>query len=189
MEQPSSINRREFARVDVRAEAQVMPVEPEELEALRVQLLRRASVWAPGDITALRMMANGSPSRESSMLARALVELSREVARLRQVSDGGDWDARGIRGALQRLSGNGGQLESPAPVQKDDLLLMRVIADDSGMPPVQCLIRVVDPHVEPGVCGFRFEAIHPEDQDRMVRHVFRVQRQELRDAAFENEDD
>ena len=46
----------------------------------------------------------------------------------------------------------------------------------------------VNPNADEGQCGFCFEAIHPEDQDRMVRHVFRVQRKELRDAAHEGSD-
>ena len=132
------------------------------------------------------MMANGSQSRESSLIARALVEISREIARLRQVCDSEAWNERSVDATLECLSGSGGQLGTPAPLQRDEILLMRVLADDDGMPPIQCLIRIVAPGLEAGRSGFSFEAIHPEDQDRLVRHVFRLQRKELRDAARES---
>ena len=168
---------REYARIDVRLQARVRPLDEKEAEALKTELARAASVWAPMDEASLREMMNGT-SPEEAILARGLLDLSDQFVRLKATIERQPQNT--VQVEVIQISGGGGRFTCPAPIGEDELLEIRYTGDE--IPPVKALIRVV--HVHEDSLGFKYEKIHPRDKDRLIRLVYRLQRLALREAQL-----
>lgn len=171
---------REFARIEVRLGALVQPLDEPRAEALRREILARQTVWAPGNETALRDMAASGQAGPESLLAQAILELAEQIARLQAKVLGPPEPVK--RATIVQLSGGGGRLTSPLPLERGERLELRL--DGEEVHPIRMLIRVVHDHGADGH-GFVFEAIHPRDQDRLVRLIYGLQRQGLRETHLE----
>jgi c-di-GMP-binding flagellar brake protein YcgR len=91
-------------------------------------------------------------------------------------------------GTLVELSGGGARLESHLLMERGTRLQLRLEDDESGNPPVQVVAQVV--HAEgsaPGRFGVKFETIHPTDQERLIRFIYRLQRRALRRKHMESD--
>ncbi len=171
--------RREFARIPVQLRVRFRIVEDTEAGALSEEIVERPSVWAPAGEAALRDIASGTTSGKDGLLSQAILELASQVVRLQAlVLDGaGPMQA----GLVVQLSGGGGQLAAELPLRVGARIELRFADEETGAPPVRAIAEIVHEHADaPARYGFRFSAIHPQDQDRLIRFLYRIQRQQLR---------
>ncbi len=176
-----SKNRREFARIDVELHARFRSVSGDEIRDLEQQLALRPSVWAPTDESRLRDLASSTAAGTDGILAQALLDVAAEIVLLRsRVLDlGGPMDT----GTITQLSGGGGQLVASALLDLGQDLELRLDDYEQGLPPIRALVKVVHRRGEvPDAYGFRFEVIHARDQDRLIRFIYQLQRQAIREA-------
>jgi hypothetical protein len=182
MESTTVRGRREFARIPVRIAARLKILEPSEAEELRRELLENPSVWSPPGEPALRELASGSRSDETALLSQAILDLCERLQVLDHRVAGAARPMEAVR--LVQLSGSGAQLHSRRRIAPGTLLELQLDDDGSGVPPLRILAEVVHARGEGGsVYGVRFAAIHPIDSERLIRYVYRIQRQTLRKEA------
>ncbi len=180
-----SSNRREFARIDVSLCTRFRCLDEAEAEALTETLLARPSVWAPANESRLRDLASSTAAGTEGVLAQALLDLAGEIVQLRSrvLDAGGPMPS----GTIVQISGGGGQLASPIDLDLHQLLELRFDDPAQCLPPIRALARIVHRRVtEVDAYGFRFEAIHPQDQDRLIRYIYQLQRQAIREAHATN---
>lgn len=187
MEQ-AQINEREFARFAVRLRARFRVVEnDEELETLSERLLETPSVWAPEGESELWKLADSPGSGPDGLLARAILDIARQVERLngRLMDDAGPMSV----GSVVQLSGGGIRFSTSTLLKAGDRVDLRLMDDESEAPPIRILGEVV--HVEgtpPAHYGLAFKTIHPVDRERLMRYIYHVQRRELRRATRDREE-
>jgi hypothetical protein len=186
MGSPHPSNDREFARIPVRIPARFKILSAEEIETLRETILDAPSVWALDGESTLRNLAASTQAGAEGILARAMLELSTQMARLtyRVLHSGGPMEPA----TLVQLSGGGARIECHPLLERGTRLQLRLEDHESGNPPVQVLAQVV--HAEgssPGRYGIKFETVHPADQERLIRFIYRLQRKELRRKHMESD--
>ena len=185
---PEPNEEREFARIDVSLNARFQVLEPDSASRLLELLERKPSVWAPSQESALRNLAISGTSDREAILAQAVLDLAGQVVTLRSRLI----DATGPMqsGTILELSGGGGRLSTEPLLDLDTLLELRLPSDEDGCPPVRALVRIVhrDPK-PPGSYGLKFEGIHPQDQDRIIRYIYQVQRSALREQLEDDRND
>lgn len=168
--QPTGTDQREFARTPVQWPAWIKPLDHEQASALDVELRLRPSVWEPQNEEGLRQLAYASSGGQEALLARAILDLTGEIVRLRAQLADPDRELRQVD--VVELSRGGGRLITPLLLRPDDRLEIRFEPIAAGMPPVRALIRIVHRYEgpDPGF-GFAYDAIHPHDRDRMDRLI------------------
>lgn len=195
MNEESSPNRtRSFARVDERLPVRLRVIDASEAEALARRLAQEASYTekvAGEPPRRLRSAGSWEQAALAAILDR-LERLERTVegiaARLEvDLADNGGW----IEGETVSVSGGG--LGIWAPVRLPENIFLEVELTLAGEPAgmVRVLGRVTslvhpdgqDLPVGRFRLGVAFEAIHPEDQEAVVRHTFRAQRALLRERV------
>lgn len=175
-------NQREFARVPVRLAARFRVVRGEEAEALEARLLDAPSVWAPPGEAELLKLAGGGGSGSEGVLARAILDVGHHVARLTHrvlVATGPT-----AVGEFLQLSGGGGLMATDEALAEGARLDLRLADEDPEAPPLRVLAEVVrGQRRSAGNYPLRFVAIHPTDQERLIRFVHSLQRRQLRRAS------
>lgn len=179
---PAGKPEREFARIAVAFQASILPVD-EDLDARRELILRAPSVWSPSNENALREMVAGDSGEANSRLAQAILDLSAQLVRLQTRMEAGGRAMTDVR--VIEISGGGGQIEAPLPLQVGDRLEMRFDTTDEAVPPIRALIEILHTKGEGQAFGFRFDALHPADQDRLIRWIYQLQRVALRNTGDE----
>jgi hypothetical protein len=167
---------REFARIDVRIRARMQPLDDARAALLAKALLERPSVWTPTGLAVLRDLASGSAPGPSTTLAQAVLETTVEIARLASRQENGTSALH--EATIVQLSGGGGRLATPFPLDVDDRIELSFDDDDPEIPPVRALARVVHRHEDS--IGFSSEVLHPRDQELVVRAIYGLQRRSLR---------
>lgn len=175
---PQGRDRREYARVAVSVPVRWQALDEEDAREVRESLMEAPTVWAPTDEPRLREIAARREEPAASVLARAVLELAEEVARHRRSLADGSGPMKA--GTLVELSGGGGALDL-APVPECGRLIDLRLDDAPG---VRVLAEIVGPPRESRI-GFRFVAVHPQDHDRIIRYVYRIQRESLRSRHVE----
>ena len=127
------------------------------------------------------------------MLARAVLELSEQVVRLRsRVFSTADST---LPATIVQLCGGGGQLTCPTSFPSGQLLELTLQDDDDGTPPVRAIVEIIHQqgvaHIRGGVevlhgQGFRLAVIHDLDQDRLMRLIYSLQRRAIHAAHTDN---
>jgi hypothetical protein len=176
--------RREFSRTTVQWPAWIKPLDDEKAAALDVELRLRPSVWEPQNEETLRQLAYGSGGgHNEALLARAILDLTAEIVRLRAQLADPDRELRQVD--VVELSRGGGRLITPLLLRPEDRLEIRFEPIDEGMPPVRALIRIVHRFEgpDPGF-GFAYEAIHPHDRDRIDRLIDQARCQTASDGRY-----
>ena len=181
-DQPAG-ERREFARTSVQWPAWIKPLDLERAAALDVELRLRPSVWEPQNEESLRQLAYGGDGGREALLARAILDLTGEIVRLRAQLADPDRELRQVD--VVELSRGGGRLITPLLLRPEDRLEIRFEPIDEGMPPIRALIRIVHRFEgpDPGF-GFAYEAIHPHDRDRMDRLIDQAQCRTAADSHY-----
>lgn len=170
---------REFARIRVSLRARYQAVNPSRAEEIRDVILQQPSVWAPSVESALRDMATSGAAGSEGVLSRAILELADQVVHLKSLLGESGGPMRPVE--VSELSGGGGALILDAVPEQGALMDVRLHDVAEQPPPVRFLAEVV--HIQkdnPLRCGIKFVAIHPQDQDRLIRYVYQVQRRALR---------
>lgn len=167
---------REFARIDVEIAVTIRPLDEDELERSRARLGTRPSVWGPSDEGTLRDLVNRNAGDHETVLARALLEITGQVVKLRSCLVEAPEGA--VEGRLIQLSGGGGRVECRLGLDLDDHFEIRFVDDDNDIPPLRAVCTVV--HRDQTSVGFRFEVLHRRDEDLLVRTIYGLQRRALR---------
>jgi hypothetical protein len=172
-------DQREFARIEVAYRLSILPLDDASAAKLREQIATRPSVWALRDELSLREIVDRTRGTEA-LLAQAILDLSAQIVHLRRqlpASSGAPvWSA-----TLRQVSGGGGMIEAEVPLDIGDLFELRFIDGDDEVPHFVALARIIDRRAA-GRFGFRFEAIHPRDQEALIRLIYALQRRALRQA-------
>jgi hypothetical protein len=172
---------REFARVTVNLRARYHKLNPSRVEEVREKILRQPSVWATTVESTLRDMATSGSGGAEGALSRAILELSEQVVHLRSLV--GEFGGPMNSVVISELSGGGGALIPDTAPEKGAILDIRIHDCEEAAPPIHFLAEVVHcKEDDPVRCGFKFTGIHPQDQDRLIRYIYKVQRKALRDA-------
>jgi c-di-GMP-binding flagellar brake protein YcgR len=175
-------NRRQFARISVSLRVRFRVVRGDEADALREELLDAPSVWAPEGESLLLKLATGSGSGSEGLLARAVLDVSRQIGRLSHhvLAASGPTAV----GDLLQLSGGGCLLSTRSTVPEGSQLDLRIADDDLEAPPIRFLAEVVRGQRPPdGRVPLRFASMHPSDQERLIRFLHALQRRQLRKAS------
>ncbi len=174
---------RAFFRVAVHVPARLRPLAPEEVERVREAVRRAPALWAPSEVPVLEGLASRPAPSAERTLARAVLELAEQVSALRGLllEQGGPMGAA----TIVELSGGGGQLAARVRLDPGQHFELRIESGGPGGPaPLRAVgevVRLLDPS---GLhCAFRFDAIHPDDQDRLVAWLYDVQREAFRRAG------
>ena len=170
---------REFARVTVQLDTRFRIVEGKSIDCLEARLAEAPTVWAPEGERALVDLANSTRAGSDALMAKAILDITRQVRRLRTAvrDPGGPMEV----GRLTQLSGGGGRLVTTMTLEYGACLDLRLLDDDTEPPPVRLLAEVVHGNgLPPGAYGLKFRAMHRSDRDRLIRHIYRLQRRELR---------
>ena len=176
----TQINEREFARLEVQLRARFRVVESDEdLEALTADVLRRPSVWGLEGESELWHVADSPQSGPQGLLARAVLDLARQVQRVsgQVLDESGPMNV----GSVVQLSGGGIRFATSALFSNGTILLLRLMDERMEAPPVRALAEVA--HVEGEAAaryGLAFTTIHPADRERLIRYIYQLQRRALR---------
>ena len=119
------------------------------------------------------------------MLAQAILDLCSQVAGLRsRILD----SAGPVKSAaILQLSGGGGELRCDLCLEEGDRFEIRFKDDENDVPPIRALGQVVHESQQGNRVGFCFKAMHPRDQDLLMRTIYRLQREALRNAQHREE--
>ena len=175
---------RKLARVAVDLKARFRVLDPTEHDAVRRRLMNAPSVWAPSDEASLLSLAASGASGTEALLARGLLDVCDQVRRLsyRVLASVGPMEA----GQVVQVSGSGCQMSTRILLRPSTCLELQIEDDDDGVPPVRVVAEVV--HAEGpagGRYGLRFNSIHPTDQERLIRYLYRMQRRTLRETHLD----
>ena len=169
---------RMYARIESVVEVRVRLVTDEQAEGMKISFAASPSVWKLTDESTIRSLAGQSGGDRSAVLAQAVLELATLVARLQaRLQDTGE---PMHPATIVQLSGGGGQISTPMPIKLGDKLEVH-FRDDDRTPPIHALVEILHAHGHSGGFGFRFEAIHPHDHDRLIRLIYQIQREALRE--------
>ncbi|HEU4400471.1 MAG TPA: PilZ domain-containing protein [Candidatus Polarisedimenticolia bacterium] len=179
-ENPDLASKRDFARVDVHLKARFLVLERPVYALLRDQIHRSPSIWGPEEEESLRELASTALSSPNGLLARAILDLANQIARMRARLEERDGPMQVAE--LLNLSGSGGLLDTGGVMLATGALLdLRIEDDASSLPPLRVLAEVVrQDRPQAGQYGLRFVAIHRQDQERLIRYIYDLQRQALR---------
>ena len=176
---PQPANEREYARIEVDLAVRFKILEAGEATTLREILEEKATVWAPSHEKVLLDLATAGTSDREAMLAQAILDLSDQVVKLRSkvMDSAGPMQS----GMVQELSGGGGRLSTELLLEEDVLLDLAFLSGNQECPPIRMIARIVHRDSSPpSHYGFKFEAINPQDHDRIIRYVYQIQRRTLR---------
>ena len=174
-----SRDQRKYARIEAVVEARVRLVDEEQATEMKRSFGSRPSVWKLRDESTIRSLASQSGVDRQAVLAQAVLELAAQVVRLQAQIQQTDEPMHPA--TIVQLSGGGGQMSTPLPIKLGDKLEVH-FQDDERTPPIHALVEIVHARGTPGGFGFRFEAIHPHDHDRLIRLIYQIQREALREA-------
>ena len=183
----TQINEREFARLEAHLQARFRVIESEtELATLVADVLKAPSVWGAEGESELRHLADSPQSGAPGLLARALLDVARQVQRMsgRLLDEGGPMNV----GTVDQISGGGVRFATSALLKRGSLLLLRLMDDRLEAPPVRVIAEVA--HAggpAPARYGLAFTTIHPADRNRLIRYVYQLQRRELRHGGADPE--
>lgn len=170
-------NSREFVRVIVKIPVHFRAVTREETETLEREFLSRPAGWGLNEEGALRDLAISPSGGSEGILARAILEITAQVGRLTGETEASDGPRQ--VGELVDLSGGGGLLQTETTLASGDFLDIRFTYEDKA-PPLRALVEILlqrTTHSEG--YAFRFHTIHRLDQERLIRHVYDIQRQAM----------
>ncbi|ANM30512.1 hypothetical protein ABI59_14420 [Acidobacteria bacterium Mor1] len=176
----SEERQREYARIDVQLWAKVDLLTPAKANELTERIMKRPSVWAPREESALREITLTGSGVEA-ILAGSLLEVSEQIVHIRTALQA---QGPSSPATLLQLSGGGGLLSTELMPELDSEIDLQLDAPEQGAPPIRCIARIVhrDP---PDVYGFAFAAIHPRDQERLIRYLYTLQRRSIREHRRE----
>ena len=177
---PDLDSKRDLIRVNVHLRARFLALEPAAGALLRDDIHRNPSIVDHEKEESLRELAAAALANPNGVMARAILDLANQIARLRvRLSD---HDGPMLAAELLNLSGGGCLLDTGSvSLASGTLLDLRIEDDISSLPPLRVLAEVVRADgPERGRYGVRFAAIHRQDQERLVRYVYDLQRQVLR---------
>ena len=187
--------KREFPRVQSTAVFTYEVLPPDRVEAASEDLLNTINVQ-PEDFTSVERFWNTDDDvmqkleEEFSRVSHQVAEVNSKLDYLISLSEGGSAkrSAKMYR-QIEDFSGAGlGFLENKA-LPLESVLRMSIELSRFPQLVVHCIGKVVrcEPVASPGgeapeqhSIGVQFTVIHDEDRERIIRHVFRIQRRNLR---------
>jgi hypothetical protein len=172
---------REFFRVSVRVPARLRLLAAEESEQVREEIRRAPTIWSLSEASSIEAIASRPAPSAERALAGAVLELAGQVSllRARSFEPGGPM----VVATVVELSGGGGQLEAASPLERGQRFELWIEPNPLAAPPLRAVAEVVRHLDSTGQhVAFRFDGIHPQDQDRLVAWLYGVQREALRPA-------
>jgi hypothetical protein len=188
--------RRESLRVRCAVEMHFTPIAPADLNRVAEEVLARVDPIEDPDseVKSLLRLKGRSDESQSELAAirRLLERLVQQVDYLTRVAEG--HRAVAIGGETRALevldcSSSGLAIRHGEALQAGSYLKIRLVFDSAPRIEVRCVGAVVrcqstacaDPNGRSYEIGIRFTHIHESNRERIVRHIFRVQRDQLRD--------
>lgn len=129
---------------------------------------------------------------EMVAVRRLLEKMSNQLERLTQIVEGGgeqsSTDGRSAREVLD-CSASGLAFRTSEPITPGTALKLKLVFDSAPKTTVECVGSVArcrrrvneTLHTDHYDVGIRFTHIHEIDRERIIRHIFKVQRMHLRD--------
>ncbi len=182
--------RREYYRIPAFARVALRRLRPEEYDCARRRVRGLYVPPALGSGAADEAGLSLERRLELELLRRIAMTLDRIDRRLDDALTPPNVMTPSCVGAPEpmeiRISGSGFAGPIAIDVQPGELVEVDLDLWESGLPRIRAIAETVDAdEPDPRIKAFRFEELHPEDQERIVRLTLRSQSQELREQRTE----
>ena len=194
--------RRESLRIRCDVGLTFSPIDEEELAGLADEIMSRLNPIVEAESETESLMRSTDPEdalrMEVVMIRRLLERLTNQVEHLTHVMEGSPTASpEGQSTALEVMdcSASGVAIRHSESIPPGTFLRLRMEFQTIPKMKIECLGVVVrsesrtnrPQHADDHDVGIRFTHIHEADRERIVRHIFRVQRNHLRDRQADAE--